>query len=766
MKKTAAFTLAGLKKLLFGLAVFAAVQAVAADKLIRDGGFEGKKGKDGISAAWANYVFDGAETVTRLEERTKAPASGRKSVVVRRISGGSLGGIIQRRIKVRENTAYTLSVRVQNGQDSAAFVRIDFLNNAGVLLGQFASEDFSPAEWKTLSIDFLTPDAAVAINVILGMRGRSWTAFDDVSLAVNDKAPQLNWDGFAARCIPVETVAAWLGKPVFSTFEDSPCALSFQFKGNSRKVVKPALVLDLPAELRIAEAFQQHPGWGSALKPKVSDLQIDGKNYRRYRFDRSAIFQRLLPAWGWQRILNVGLMPVEKNAAGKEYTAYWHLENKNEQSPRNRFSIRILPALPERPMPKDFYVGLWVGYENDYPSREVFMAAIRKMEKSNMIGTVLLSAAKGNNEILRQRGWKLACGSFQGDQAYQFSHLPKELQKKLKPKFYAKNANGKTYGRSCPQFFLTDPDYTKFAEESMKNALRHVKDGERVILDSEPWRPHSWCYCDDCIAAFTEFAGLKERPAAAEISKKYYAQWRAFRVDQSRRVSAKLTALAKQTRPQSPVYDYNYPIDYDSQKAIDVFLSRCSKDPRGMESFLDGHLCSFYHTLGKSMFDLARIGRKHLKKDYFPILAIDPPGYLAKASVLSPDRFRMMTEAAAALGCKGVWIYSSTVVDGTMIRGIHEAMVKIARVEEFYRTPELPGKVSVESSSDQVRNTTHQLNGKTLVSVFNFDDKNGAEVTIPVKGRPTDMLSGKELKAVNGKLQLKLPPNGDCFIRF
>ncbi|MBR4665712.1 MAG: hypothetical protein IKO93_17745 [Lentisphaeria bacterium] len=749
------------------LAVLSVCRISGAENPIRDGGFEGKKGKDGISAAWENYVFDGAETVTRLEERTKDPASGRKSVVVRRISGGSLGGIIQRRIKVRENTPYTLTVRVRNGQDSAAFVRIEFLNDAGVLLGQFVSEDFNPAEWKTLSADFRTPDAAVAINVILGMRGRSWTAFDDVSLAVNDKAPQLNWDGFAARCIPVETVAAWLGKPVFSTFEDSPCALSFQFRGNSRKVVKPALILDLPVELRMAEAFQQHPGWGSALVPKVSDLEIDGRKYRRYRFDRSAIFQRLLASWGWQRILNVAVMPAEKNASGKEYTAYWQLENKNELSPRKQFTIRILPALPERPMPKDFYVGMWVGYENDHPSREVFMAAIRKMEKSNMIGTVLLSPVKGNNDILRQRGWRLASGSFQGDQAYQFSHLPKELQKKLKPKFYARYADGKTYNnRVCPQFFLTDPDYTRFAEKSMKDALKNLKDGERVILDSEPWRPHYWCYCDDCIAAFTEFAGLKDRPAAAGITRKYYSQWRAFRVEQSRRVIAKLTALAKQTKPQSPVYDYNYPIDYDSQKAIDVFLSRCSKDPRGMESFLSGHLCSFYHTLGKSMFDLVRTGRKHLKKDYFPILAIDPPGYLAKASVLSPDRFRMMTEAAAALGCKGVWIYSTTVVDGSMIKGIHEAMVKIARVEDFYRTPELPGKIRVKSGSDQVRSTTHELNGKTLVSVFNFDDKKGAEVTIPVKGQPTDVLSGKELKATNGELQLKLPPNGDCFIRF
>ena len=101
-----------------------------------------------------------------------------------------------------------------------------------------------------------------------------------------------------------------------------------------------------------------------------------------------------------------------------------------------------------------------------------------------------------------------------------------------------------------------------------------------------------------------------------------------------------------------------------------------------------------------------------------------------------------------------------------MIKGIHDAMVKIARVEDFYRTPELPGKVQVKSSSDQVRSTTHELNGKTLVSVFNFDDKKGAEVTIPVKGQPTDVLSGKELKAVNGKLQLKLPPNGDGFVRF
>ena len=145
---------ARLKIAVICFAVLSVLQVSGAENPIRDGGFEGKKDKDGISAAWANYVFEGAETITRLEELTKAPAAGRKSAVVRRISGGSLGGIVQRRIPVRENTPYTLTVRVRNGQDSAAFVRIEFLNDAGVLLGQFVSEDFSPAGWKTLSVDF------------------------------------------------------------------------------------------------------------------------------------------------------------------------------------------------------------------------------------------------------------------------------------------------------------------------------------------------------------------------------------------------------------------------------------------------------------------------------------------------------------------------------------------------------------------------------------------------------------------------------------
>ena len=735
--------------------------------LLRDPSFEGGKGN---TEAWTEFEFDGAETITKVQEVTQKVPAGKKAVLIRRVSGGSLGGIVQKGIAVRENEAYTLSSRFRTGKNTAAFLRIDFINDAGVLLGSVSSRDRASEKWNTLQLKFKTPSGCKTLRVILGMRGHAFAAFDKAVLQKDPGGAGPDWQGFAVRCLPVETVLAWSGKRVFHTFEDSPCALTFQFKGKYAALRDPALVLDLPVELAIAEAFEQHPSWGSVLKPEVQNLTRDGKKYFRYRFKNPPFFKSLLPSWGWRRMMTVGLLPAAgKSPAGKSFTAYYFLENKGTVSKTESFTVRILKALPEKKMPSDFYVGLWIGYENDYNSKDVFRKAIRKLERSNLIGTVLLSPQKGNNEILRQRKFKMAAGSFHGDQAYQFRHMSKDLQKKVSSRFYCTFYDGKiNKSRMCPQFFLTDPLYGKFADESMKKAVEKALPGEMVFLDTEPWRPHNWCYCKNCVEAFKVFAKLSGTPTVRLLRGKYYSKWRAFRVEQSRLVIEKLSRLVRKYRPDAVICDYDYPINYDSRKAVDTFLSRCSKDPRGNEAFIDGHLSSFYHTLDQNMFDLVEVNRRHLKKAYYPILAVDPPGYLAKSSVLSPERFRIMSVASAALGCKGIWIYSTSVVDGATIQGIHDAMVKIAKVERFYKTPFRVNKsVKVQSDSNVLRSTEHHAGKERLITLFNFDQKKSVTVTLsPLPGKVKEALTGKVLPVKNGTLTMKLLPGEEYFLLF
>ena len=321
----------------------------------------------------------------------------------------------------------------------------------------------------------------------------------------------------------------------------------------------------------------------------------------------------------------------------------------------------------------------------------------------------------------------------------------------------------------CPTFFLTDPLYAKFADESMKKAVEKALPGEMVFLDTEPWRPHNWCYCKDCIESFMKFAKVSTQPTVKALRGKYYSQWRAFRVEQSRLVIEKLVSLVRKYRSDAVIFDYDYPINFDSAKAIDTFLSRCSKDPSGNEAYIDGHLSSFYHILDQNMFDQVEINRRHLRKAYYPILAIDPPGYLAKSSVLSPERFRIMSVASAALGCKGIWIYSTSVVDGSTIQGIHDAMVKIAQVERFYKTPFLTQKsVKVASASKELRSTEHKAGRERLVTLLNFDQKKSVKVTLSnLPGRQVkDALSGKVLAVKNGVLTVELAPGEERFLLF
>ncbi len=745
--------------------MFAACLACSGN-MLKDGGFELKKGPSGVSSAWKYHEFHGAEAVIRLEEYTKKPGAGKKSALIRRLSGGSLGGIVQNKVAAKENSAYLLSAKALSGPDSAVFIRIEFINDAGIQLGEVNSKDKSFAKWGKLDFSFQTPAGTTSLNVILAMRGRSWAAFDDVVLKADKNARAVDWQGFAARCLPVDTVAAWSGRPVFSTFEDSPASLTFQFKGKYAALENPAFILDLPAELEMAEAFQQHPSWYTSLAPQVSEIKYDGKNYKRYRFVNPPFFKSIMSSWGWRRMMSVAVMPTDKSQIGKEFTAYWHLENKNSKSENNTFFIKILPALPEKKMPENFYIGFWNGYENDFPNREVFMKVLRKWEKSNFIGTVRLSAIKKNDEIMAQRKWKIATGSFQADQSYNFSKLPSALKRKVKNEFYSVSHDGTLYkNRMCPTFFLTNRDYTAYAERSMKKALARTAPDEMVFLDTEPWRPHNWCYCKKCIAGFVSFAGLKTTPSVKALrSSKYYAKWREFRVDQSGKIIAKLAAMVRKTHPGAKIYDYDYPINYDSQKAIDIFLSRCSKDPRLNEAVIDGHLSSYYHVVDKNMFTMAEINGRHLKKDHLLILAIDPPGYLAKSSVLSPARFRVMLEGAAALGCKGIWIYSGSVVDGSMAKAAHDAMVNIAKFEDFYKQPNVAKSVKINCSSKDLAYTVHKYKGRTLVSIFNYDYRKPVKAALQLPANAKNALTGKTVRIMNGTGNFTIPASGSLYI--
>ena len=67
----------------------------AKENLIADFSFEGKKSSSGITGSWQEFEFDGAETILKMQEILQGVPHGKKAVLLRRVSGGSLGGIVQ-----------------------------------------------------------------------------------------------------------------------------------------------------------------------------------------------------------------------------------------------------------------------------------------------------------------------------------------------------------------------------------------------------------------------------------------------------------------------------------------------------------------------------------------------------------------------------------------------------------------------------------------------------------------------------------------------
>ncbi len=640
---------------------------------------------------------------------------------------------------------YKISAALKTTDDAKALFGVGLFDAKGNKLDEIFSNPVTSADWRTADFEFhTTPETAgIEIYCLSGETGAVY--FANVSCRKLDREAARAALPLAARLQPVEWSKVWNGgKNEFTSFLEAPLPLSFHFKGRKDQLKEAALVLEIPAGLKLEDAFCMHTGNYGREVPRVEKIKRPEGDYNRYIFEDIRPFKILQNEYGWARKLIVVIDSVDKTE--KSHKVFWYLRNAGRQGPEETFDFRTA-SLPPGKLPKDFKIMRWETDDFLYSSDEVLQKAAQILEKSgmNMARRQPENFPRGAaiNRMLNSRGWTFKIGT------------PDYLHPRFFPREYLTRLQGKEElavkadgspkaGDFCPDYFTDDPEFGKMFQEFLRDVIRRydMQPGEMVCMDVEPWGTMDWCFCERSRKKFSEKLKLSHVLKTAEIKEKYSREWIEFRCGNTAKITRMHQEVVKRHFPQLILADYDYVANFKRSDYRSNF-SGVPKDPVMNESYFDLHIASYYHYIDKKAFDMIRMNSRALQKGYIPMCAIDQAGgYLTASEIINPEQARLMLLAAAVNGCAGFAIYPGLHLDGQYLRNFSRGMNEIAILEEYFKLGKQDVKeVSVTVRPYQIRKTANgelrfphwndhaafaaiPKGAERLVAVFNYHPKN------------------------------------------
>ncbi len=664
-----------------------------------------------------------------------------------------------------------------------------------IVMSTQSNELKSTGKWRQLTTLFTVPKKAVSLQLICLNKGTGNVWFDDAEL--NSVAKSKIQTAFPVNfgCEPATGNAIWNNwRPVFSTFTNSPCTLTFDFWGNKSKLKNPLFVIELPSEITIAECFNSHGNVQQpTMQPKLTDFIRNGKAWIRYSYLNPQALSMIKARPAFWRSISVLFKPNADYTENREFPARAYVINNNKPGKVTNFYIKMLPPMKKSPNPKKFYVHLWANYDITVSNNKLFKKILTRFEEAGMTGRALHNWGREQlyeqDEICRSRGWKVYF-TFGGN------FIKKSLKTTLNRNPAATNYKGKKTGQVCPSILNSAAGQDAITAAFIEQAkTKKLKAGDTVIFDYEPWQSHSWCFCPECRSRFSTFSGMNKVLSAAEIRKAFSAKWTQFRLRDTNEISAKLAQIVKTYDFAIKTADYDYPINF-TKPGFESRFKSIPKDTRESDKYLDAHFSSFYYTLATEAFDMVDINRNVLKKAFFmlPLLTryTDPRQSLytrgAKCT-LSPKRIRMTILNCATAGGTGQSFWTGTKIDGQYFLAIDRAMSEIAQLEDIMAQgkridQQLQTELSWKSKTapaDSFRMRAFESKGNYLLCLFNYhpQQKIGAklkfapsggdkwQVTNPITGKnysspfDNDYWTTAELKA---GINTTIPPEDVKFI--
>jgi len=669
------------------------------------------------------------------------------------------------------------SASFQSAPSIRQWTTVELLFDEGKLLLKI---DGSKAGEETMACDGIAPGSGVVMigNALLkkpDAERPSPCPFDgEISeiLAAPEYLPPENQSKAARKqsmevlCEPVDGSEGVFGKKTFHTVRGSPSPLSFLFCGDPKLGSSFALDVELPAELRIVEAFQANPDMeDKVFQAEKTPFSLDGKPCVRWRFKDLGIGLGAMKAFRTGSRVSLAIDCDE--TAQESSWLRWSFSSAGESLGSGSMEIRFL-ALPQaQPKGRFHYVSYLPQFETAFHERSLFQNVMEPYRRAGLTARGRFKPEDARrlalDEILRKEGFEL----------YEISIWDGPLRRRNADAPVAEAATvadgSKSPNLFCPSEVLGSAAF-KEAYQAWLRGKFAASGSSWVALDYEPWSfPDRICFCPRCLAAFKASFNLKDELSAQLIKEKFKTEWANFWKERSFSVIRMMAETSRKIVPGVKIVDYTYCCDYDSKDAMARFLWSCPKDPRQVEKAVDESMLSIYHLDGKAAFDAVERSRKALRKDISAIVLLarsnaHTGSYTKPEEALSPERIEQKALLCAALGIKTVAIWPGNDIDAAYLEALGNAC-RLARAREAYYLDGARDDASfcVSSKTAKERDFAWTVwkakDGSRLLSLFNFG-KEPVEFNISLPEGVQGAVGQDGTKLLGRSVSTLVRPNG------
>jgi len=642
---------------------------------------------------------------------------------------------------------WTVSARLKCDSGGLGRVAMEFFDAQGKTLGRQDGARRVYTDWTRTDWKFTSPRTATKAEVHLVNCDRTKVSFARIEIT---SVPGIDKGAlpFKMSVLPVDWNKDWNGgKFRMKSFSDAPIPLSVLFAGDGKGLKSPWFELEVPSGLELKSSFCPYVRESGTETP-TEVTSLDSGNVR-YRFNKLIYFKHM------DRVncevdrgggLTLVLIPKSGQPASGSYAVTCRIGDGDKLSEERKFDLVFATIPKDLRVAKDLPVFSWNNvdrcFRDDATARLSLpafeQAGIRSFRKQLYNVACDLSRNHELANLLKSRESKYIFSGRLGDltrpgvcrldkaqlKTYGLHKSTTLVGGKLKPEGNA---------HLCPQQIIDNLQYRQHVREaaiipSLESS--RLDNGDWVTIDIEPWQANEYCFCEDCLKAFGAFAKLDTVPDA-QSAQAMRDEWSKFRVWQNFKQLEQIAQCIREYNPTLKIFDYDYILMYGDEAKRRQFLRGCAKDLELNEQFLDGHLCSYYHTIGKAAFEAMRNNRRHLKKAYIPMAGMCGYGsYLRPGEVLNPAQIRQFALSAFVNGCDGLAFYAGNYYDGEILEALMRAQ-DLAACYEGLPWGKVDGKTVPVCNSDQFAYaSTVRADGREVLALFNYDTEDQISVTV------------------------------------
>ena len=362
----------------------------------------------------------------------------------------------------------------------------------------------SSPSWVNFSADLTVPPKTAALVIVLRADGCGRLLVRNVSLVRNAVD--------AAAPVIVESTPMGMLDNTYALASGDPGTMGFRLRNTlpkgQFKARKLKLRLELPA---CVELLGTNPLFGAGITSKP--CTVEGKAYNVWELPFSTVTPAHLRNGNGFTGWNVpGIIIRSKAAPGSSWPCRFQVtENGKVISNTGRITLKMIPALPEIPLPKRFLPG-FSSVSNDviFTSAEAREAFARFVVNKAGARWITAGATEAETAAFRKAGvkylttepWSIANG-------YRLGRMP--AAKKPAYSFY-RDAQGRSVEiggpATCPAaVYNRTPYFNEVVVPQIRQSLQGGRDGL-----TPNWEPYSFvnkgCFCDTCREEFAKFANI------------------------------------------------------------------------------------------------------------------------------------------------------------------------------------------------------------------------------------------------------------------